>query len=811
MGAVMAPADLIEKAVLFPIGLAAALVTIQVILCFPLTLAYVLWKRASLRRIAAQPFTALVSVLVPAYNEEKMLRSCVESLLTSCYEHLEIIVVDDGSVDGTADAIDGLVDGVKVRYIRQLNGGKATALNRGAAASSGEVILFTDADSIFLPDTVSSMVRWFAEPTIDAVCGSDVPLNTRTPLQRVLAVTSHIGTSFVRRALSVLGVLPIISGNLGAVRTSVFREIGGFRQTWGEDLEFTFKLQALGKRIIFDASPVVRAECPADLRSLWRQRTRWVRSYLKVAAMHSRLFVPNRAFPFSLYLPFNYFALTVIPILQIAAFPFLIRLAFGNTGTMGWILNVLLYLGLLTFTVVAAYSIVLDHDFRTLKHLPIAVVLIVPLSFFYSIVVLSSVWQEWMGRAEKWEKIERLPSAKSGRVESAILVGALLLLFAGAASQLPGVTHWLVPHFSVPIEAPMDVSNRPPGNNHEIRDIAIATHFDDWHDWHDAITSVLASPVRRRLRTFGISAGRVEWAHFQWKAHQANWSSPQKHSSGDILATAIHEFRSHGLRTVAIVDFYSPALVMRDRQLAAVRFDGKQSSDQICFTELVDGEYGRQIVEMVSYLSHNYPLDAIALTELDYHSFCFDDRCLRSYREMSGRQDWPRQMLGTSIDRDDPTIWRWRSAKMQQFLRRVADAAHSGGKRLIVDVPVNWKDLQRRGKDSGLEYARVLQCADQIVVWNYFGVEGRSPEVSAKIAGDLVHSFAPERFFVSVGLWEGQRGSLDPQSFGRGLEYTMKSGAENIWITPNKLMTSDHWSALRAALETVDGRNGSTN
>ena len=141
---------------------------------------------------------------------------------------------------------------------------------------------------------------------------------------------------------------------------------------------------------------------------------------------------------------------------------------------------------------------------------------------------------------------------------------------------------------------------------------------------------------------------------------------------------------------------------------------------------------------------------------------------------------------------------------MQQFIQRVADAAHSNGKQLIVDVPVNWKDLQRSGRDSGLEYARVLETADQIVVWNYFGVEDRSPEISARIARDLVHSLPADKFFVSVGLWEGQHGSLDPRSFQKGLEYTMRSGAQNIWITPNKLMTSSHWSALSAALERND-------
>src|SRR6185503_10280483 len=363
-----------------------------------------------------------------------------------------------------------------------------------------------------------------------------------------------------------------------------------------------------------------------------------------------------------------------------------------------------------------------------------------------------------------------------------------------------------IPPLAQPAQGMPDISNEHLERNHQITDIAIATHFDDWQDWHEAIASVVNSPLRSRLRTVGISAGRVEWAHFQWRGHQNHWSPQQRRSTVDLLGTAIHDFRKHQLRTVAIVDFYSPALIARAGQFAAIRFDGAQSKDQVCFSELVDGDYGRQIVEMVSYLSHNYSIDAIALTELDYYSFCFDDRCLRSYRDVSRRPDWPRRPSSKVVDRDDQSIWRWRSAKMQQFLQRVADAAHSGGKELIVDVPVNWKDVQRRGRDSGLEYARVLQCADQIVVWNYFGVEDRSPVVSARVVRDLVQNFPTDRFFVSVGLWEGQTGSLDPTSFQKGMEYTLESGAQNIWITPNKLMSSSHWSALRAALDTVSSR-----
>jgi hypothetical protein len=155
------------------------------------------------------------------------------------------------------------------------------------------------------------------------------------------------------------------------------------------------------------------------------------------------------------------------------------------------------------------------------------------------------------------------------------------------------------------------------------------------------------------------------------------------------------------------------------------------------------------------------------------------------------------------MDRDDPSVWEWRSAKMEQFLQKVADAAHSGGKQLIVDVPVSWKDLRRSGRDSGLDYTRVLNHADQIVVWNYFGVQQRSPEVSKEVVHDLLRSFPPGRFFVSVGLWR-PHGTIDPLTFRKGLEYSINEGAPNIWITPNELMSGAHWAAVDEALGHMD-------
>src|SRR3989441_8972751 len=222
---------IITNAIVAAFGLAALLLGLQLLLFFPLTILYEIWKRRTLRSLSAAPFRGRVSVIVPAYNEEKTLLRTVESILASNYLNLEVIVVNDGSTDGTEQSIQNLVATGRVRYFDQSNSGKATALNLGAAAATGDVILFTDADSLFLPDTVGQMVRWFADPSIQAVCGNDTPLSARTPLQKVLACTTHTRTGFVRPALSILGLLPIITGNLGAVRAETFREVGDRKST----------------------------------------------------------------------------------------------------------------------------------------------------------------------------------------------------------------------------------------------------------------------------------------------------------------------------------------------------------------------------------------------------------------------------------------------------------------------------------------------------------------------------------------------------------------------------------------------------
>ncbi|WP_347109689.1 glycosyltransferase family 2 protein [Paenarthrobacter sp. S56] len=176
--------------------------------------------------ISAKP---LVSVIVPGYNEAVVITNCVESILRSRYLRLEVILVDDGSTDSTAEIMARLAGQYdRVRFISRTNAGKGAALNTGIAAARGDVLMFVDADGIFAPDTLMYMLEGFDHPKVGAVCGDDRPVNLNRVQTMMLAVLSHVGTGLVRRALSLAHCLPIVSGNIGAFRADLVHQLGGF-------------------------------------------------------------------------------------------------------------------------------------------------------------------------------------------------------------------------------------------------------------------------------------------------------------------------------------------------------------------------------------------------------------------------------------------------------------------------------------------------------------------------------------------------------------------------------------------------------
>jgi biofilm PGA synthesis N-glycosyltransferase PgaC len=387
-------------------------VGILTLVYYPLAIAFALRRR---KPPVFQSECPLVSIVVPAYNEGKVIRHCVDSILASSYRNTEIFLVDDGSVDDTLATMREYETRKGVTVLSRRNGGKAAALNAGLAQARGEIILFVDADGIFASDTIDKLLSGFESEKIGAVCGSDSPANLDRLLTRLANLQTHVGTGFARRALSQINCLPIVSGNLGAFRRSVLEKTGPFREGFvGEDLELTWRVHKAGYRVAFQPWATVRAETPSTLRGLWKQRVRWARGLLQTARIHRDMFFNPRYGPFAFYLGLNLVSMVLIPILQLASLVILPILAVQEASPVPVnVLGVVGWLGLAFAFAASAFSIALDGAWRDLRYLYVAPLWVV-YSFFMDAVTVWALVLEIRGGQARWNKLERTGVVSGG-------------------------------------------------------------------------------------------------------------------------------------------------------------------------------------------------------------------------------------------------------------------------------------------------------------------------------------------------------------------------------------------------------------
>lgn len=227
-----------------------------------------------------------VTVLVPAYNEEAGIESTVHSLLASTHTHLEVIVIDDGSTDRTAD-LATWIDDPRVRVIRQPNAGKAAALNTGLANASYDIVVMVDADTVFEPDAVHRLIQPLAHPAVGAVSGNTKVGNRRGLLGRWQHLEYVFGFNLDRRMFEVLECMPTVPGAIGAFRRDALLGVGGVSEdTLAEDTDLTMALWRAGWRVVYEESAVAWTEVPTSLRQLWRQRYRWCYGTLQAMWKH---------------------------------------------------------------------------------------------------------------------------------------------------------------------------------------------------------------------------------------------------------------------------------------------------------------------------------------------------------------------------------------------------------------------------------------------------------------------------------------------------------------------------------------------
>jgi cellulose synthase/poly-beta-1,6-N-acetylglucosamine synthase-like glycosyltransferase/peptidoglycan/xylan/chitin deacetylase (PgdA/CDA1 family)/spore germination protein YaaH len=235
------------------------------------------------------PFTADVSVIVPAYNESQVISATIRTLLRQAFRgDIEIVVVDDGSPDDTYEVVQrDFGNDPRVSVYRKANGGKATALNYGLERCKHEIVICLDADTHFTRKTVARLIAPMRDFMVSAVAGNAKVGNRTNLVTRFQAVEYVTSQNLERRAFAILNCITVVPGAVGAWRKADVIAAGGFSdETLAEDQDLTLSLGRAGKRVVYAEDAIAYTEAPTTIGTLARQRFRWSFGTLQCAWKH---------------------------------------------------------------------------------------------------------------------------------------------------------------------------------------------------------------------------------------------------------------------------------------------------------------------------------------------------------------------------------------------------------------------------------------------------------------------------------------------------------------------------------------------
>ncbi|MEU9957787.1 glycosyltransferase [Streptomyces sp. NPDC050982] len=398
-----------SNAMTWTLGIAGALGVLRLVLL-------VFFARAHVRRLERsrpgapwlREVTEPVTVLVPAYNEEAGIESTVRSLLASDYPQLQIVVIDDGSTDRTAELAEG-IDDPRVLVVRKPNGGKAEALNTGLGHASHDILVMVDADTVFEPDAIHHLVQPLAHPAVGAVSGNTKVGNRRGLLAKWQHLEYCFGFNLDRRMFEVLECMTTVPGAIGAFRRDAVIGVGGVSDdTLAEDTDLTMALWRAGWRVLYEESAVAWTEVPTSLRQLWRQRYRWcfgtIQSMWKHRGAVLEMGVAGR---------FGRRGLTYLALFQVALpllAPVIDVFALYGVLFLDPLTSAGVWFGFMGVQLVCAgYALKLDGErVRTLWWMPFQLVVYRQLMY---LVVIQSVVAVLLGSRLKWQRMKRSGTA----------------------------------------------------------------------------------------------------------------------------------------------------------------------------------------------------------------------------------------------------------------------------------------------------------------------------------------------------------------------------------------------------------------
>ena len=315
------------------------------------------------------------SILVPAFNEVKVIRHCILGFQHLEYPEKELIIINDGSTDNTLKLLKKHLrlrpyqrrkSGKKLIHqeiqtiyrsrkfpsifvIDKLNGGKADALNAGINLSRKEIVITLDADSVLEKNSLREMNIAFQDNTVLA-CGGNVliaqgftgKINNYSPTFKIRSIIKYQFLQYLtafylhKRAQVSFNAITVIAGAFGAFRRDVLFTINGFRNTIGEDMDITLKLHKKIKengnqeKIIFAPSAICYTECPSTLKDLFKQRVRWQKAFIDCLFYYRKSYFTQFSRRFSLFFLLDQFIIGTMNAFPVLATPIILFMYEGH-------------------------------------------------------------------------------------------------------------------------------------------------------------------------------------------------------------------------------------------------------------------------------------------------------------------------------------------------------------------------------------------------------------------------------------------------------------------------------------------------
>jgi cellulose synthase/poly-beta-1,6-N-acetylglucosamine synthase-like glycosyltransferase len=364
------------------------------------------------------------TILIPAYNEELTIEKTVRSVLAAKYPSKEIIVIDDGSKDGTSAKVKALKKRFwrsNLRLIRQKNAGKGAALNNGIAKAKGELVMVLDADSAIRADALKNSVKYFEDKRVKAVASS-VSLDYNHSWLGLLQKVEYLLSYRMKRSQTQLNTEYIIGGAGSIYRLSTLKQVNGYRHnTMTEDIDLSMKVVARGNkanRVIFASDVKASTEPVHSLKELISQRFRWKFGRLQVFVRYRQLFLSRQNKHSKM---FSWFQLpyAVFGELYLLAEPLLIGIILYVYFVYGDSQSVARAMGILTMFIVLNIIMSEDETWKdklTLVYLTPVIIILLPVLTYVELSALFKSLKNWRMLSPKtkqkgsWQHVKRAPS-----------------------------------------------------------------------------------------------------------------------------------------------------------------------------------------------------------------------------------------------------------------------------------------------------------------------------------------------------------------------------------------------------------------